>query len=246
VLWAVWTPAVCPALPVWRGVERTGCRSGGMPAGGGRRWCTGPRCTAGPSYPQSCPQVWVDPGSVSNRPVSGWCSTVSTSPQPKRLRRLSSSHTRRRARRSRVSTSSRASGSLRVRVGAIQSVVSRWRIASASRSPPACAHPGGCRSAGRSGGPLKLHPVGLPGQVGHRAAQRGGQVVDQSAPVEPALSEFRHRQVALGNPRQLGHHPQAHPTASADHPSARTDRSRILSVHENPLLPDVLGGCPGR
>jgi hypothetical protein len=62
VLWAVWTTAVCPAPSVWCGVERTGCCSSGVLAGGGQRWGTGVRCTAVPSYPQSCPQMWVDLG----------------------------------------------------------------------------------------------------------------------------------------------------------------------------------------
>ena len=45
---------------------------------------------------------------------------------PNRLHRLFSSHTRRGARRSSVSTRSRAIGSLRIRVGAIRSAESMW------------------------------------------------------------------------------------------------------------------------
>jgi hypothetical protein len=48
-----------------------------------------------------------------------------TLPTRKRLHRLSSSHTRRLARRSRVATRSRAIGSLRSRCGATRSAASR-------------------------------------------------------------------------------------------------------------------------
>jgi hypothetical protein len=58
---------------------------------------------------------------------------------PTRFFRESSSHTRRLARRSSSSISSRASGSCRIRTGATRSALSMCRSASLSRAPSACA-----------------------------------------------------------------------------------------------------------
>lgn len=56
----MWTPAICPGPQVWCRVDCSFCHSWRVPAGGGQLRSFGAGCTATLSYPQSCPQVWVD------------------------------------------------------------------------------------------------------------------------------------------------------------------------------------------
>jgi hypothetical protein len=76
--------------------------------------------------------------------------------------------------------------------------------------------------------------VGLPSQVGHRAAERVREIIDQPAPLESAFTALQHRQVILADPREPGHQIQGQPTMTTNHPGTTPNLGR-LPAHQGTL-----------
>ncbi len=136
---------------------------------------------------------------------------------PKRRRRLSSSHTWRRARWFRMRIRSRAIGSLRIWVGASRSAASRCRIASASRSV-LHQRPGQIEMQRRR--PL------LTVQRGHVQRRAGGFLVDPAALTElDTDSQAPHGDVSG---TEVHAQPVALPDPRGDLPSLVQVRPRVV------------------